>query len=387
MPNPWQMSSYEDDDSDDECSHQYQAFDLPTRFLGTIIHRQIAAHGQRNSQQPPPLHININTTTPNARAGASIAVANSTCTASIVPNNNDNATAAAANNHSSSAKQNQNTGPPSPWRNSTAKINVISSLKDGSSDIHLLIGAYGPKNWKDVKFEQIWKNYASRYILSNFTNNMKRLLVNFQTSTGDFEDEASKVEPWFTSVSKVSKAHSLLFLLYMDTTKSHTINNMTAEEIWKSHHQFQQYELEKFKTYNKNMIALTSKRRKCIDEEEAMYRRDMLALPKCAMTSRNLPFWNNHPASELLEKDEKRGIAKTMKPKQLWETREAYQDFPLSIFCKHIYQERTKQLAAPYWQYNRNQKAQKKNIEEAHKLKEEWHQNWFDKGMSEMLDE
>ena len=60
---------YEDDDSDDECSHQYQAFDLPTRFLGTIIHRQIAAHGQRNSQQPPPLHININTTTPNARAG------------------------------------------------------------------------------------------------------------------------------------------------------------------------------------------------------------------------------------------------------------------------------------------------------------------------------
>ena len=56
---------------------------------------------------------------------------------------------------------------------------------------------------------------------------------------------------------------------------------------------------------------------------------------------------------------------------QLWKSRVQYQDFPLLVFCKHIYQERTKQLAAPYWQHTRNKIAQKK-FEEAACMLEEW---------------
>ena len=38
---------------------------------------------------------------------------------------------------------------------------------------------------------------------------------------------------------------------------------------------------------------------------------------------------------------------------------------------------RTKQLAAPYWQHKRNLVAQKKQMEEALKLKSEWnHMEW-----------
>lgn len=161
---------------------------------------------------------------------------------------------------------------------------------------------------------------------------------------------------------------------------------MSAEQIWKSHALFQRYELEKFISYNKKMIALTSRRRDRIDNEEKMYRRDMLAFPKCTRTSRNDPFWNDHPASDLLEKDEISGSSTAMKPKQLWESREEYQEFPLSTFRKHIYQERTKQLAAPYWQHKRNQKA-KKNLEDAKKLREEWHQNQHENGMSGLLNQ
>ena len=46
------------------------------------------------------------------------------------------------------------TGPPSPWRNSTAKAIIIKALKDKASDIHLFIGAFGPKHWKQQSFRK-----------------------------------------------------------------------------------------------------------------------------------------------------------------------------------------------------------------------------------------
>ena len=148
---------------------------------------------------------------------------------------------------------------------------------------------------------------------------------------------------------------------------------MTAEQIWNSHPEFQKYNLEKFRTYNTNMKALTNKRKQRINKEEASFHRDMLKIPKKTPTTRGLPFWNTHPAAELLKNDEMNGVAKTMKPAQLWKSRAEYQNFPLCVFRKHIYQERTKQLAAPYWQHKRNKNAMKR-MEEAQKMMSEWHQ-------------
>jgi len=87
----------------------------------------------------------------------------------------------------------------------------------------------------------------------------------------------------------------------------------------------------------------------------------------------------------LLEEDVRDGTSKTMKPRDLWRLRSDYQDFPLVIFHKHIYQERTKQLAAPCWQYKRNQLSQKKTAEEAQKMKSEWHQIQWDGDMNESV--
>ena len=68
----------------------------------------------------------------------------------------------------------------------------------------------------------------------------------------------------------------------------------------------------------------------------------MLKLPRNATTSRGLPFWNNHSASELLKNDEASGDAAGMKPKQLRMSRKEYREFPLPVFRKYIYQEISK---------------------------------------------
>ena len=154
---------------------------------------------------------------------------------------------------------------------------------------------------------------------------------------------------------------------------------MTAKEIWESHPKFKQYEYKSFKQWNASMKKMTTKRREQVDNEENAFQNDMLKFPKNKITSRYLPFWNDHPASKLLEDDVSKGMSKMWTPTQLWKSRKEYQDFPLPIFRKHIYVVQTKQLAAPYWQHKRNLVAQKKQMEEATKLKSEWnHMKWND---------
>ncbi len=263
--------------------------------------------------------------------------------------------------------------PPSPWGTSKSKQRIIDELRKGpeTSPIFCWIGSYSEEDWSEVKFEKIRDKYASnQYKMSNFKPNVKRLLTKLAAKTGEFAPE--QVEPWYTSAKNMSKAYCLLYTLHMDPKKSCIVNTMTARQLWESHPEFQLYALEKFKTYNDNMKKLTSKRKDLIRAEEAACHRDMLKLPPNTRTNRGLPFWHRHLAAKLLVEDVKSGKSKTMKPCKLWESRKEYQDFPLRIFRKHIYQERTKQLAAPYWQHKRNKIAQKQFEEEVDKLADDW---------------
>jgi hypothetical protein len=212
---------------------------------------------------------------------------------------------------------------------------------------------------------------------------MKRILVHLLKRTGHFEEEKkAKVEQWYTSVNNVSKAYSLLFALHMDEKAYRSLARMSAKEIWQSDQLFQQYEFEKFKEYLKNMAHRTTARKKQLRDEYQAYLSDMEQLPMRDATARGYPFWNTHEASKLLEKDEMSGKATELKPKQLWKSRLEYQDFPLRVFRKHIYQLRSKRLAAPFWQYKRNKNAQK-NYEETENMLKEWQYNTLLKDFNE----
>jgi len=205
-----------------------------------------------------------------------------------------------------------------------------------------LIGDYTTDEWAQVKFPQIRERYTNNaYKPGLFRENMKRILRHLLVGTGPFKkkEEKQSIEPWYTSPAKVSRGYALLFLLYMDKNKSKVVNGMTDNELWESYPEFKLYEFDKFKGYNKNMKKLTTKRKDRISDEEASFHRDMLKLSsKKDNTARGYPFWNTHPASDLLEMDEKDGTAKQMKPAKLWESRQEYKAFPLSVFRKHVYQ-------------------------------------------------
>ena len=135
------------------------------------------------------------------------------------------------------------------WKNRKSKQRIVSELKKGREylPIFIWIGEYSEKDWTKVNFKKIQEVYAQkRYNTSRFRENLKRLLKKLLKKEGEFAPE--KIEPWYTSSKKVSKGYRLLYLLHIDPKKFRTINAMTAEELWKSHPQFQLYELGKFKS-------------------------------------------------------------------------------------------------------------------------------------------
>lgn len=149
---------------------------------------------------------------------------------------------------------------------------------------------------------------------------------------------------------------------------------MTVDEVWESHPIFKQYPLADFKTYYKNMVKLTDGRRKQLKRDVEIFREHMILFPRASLTSRGKPFWDTHPANSLLVEDTSSGRAKEFKPKALWESREEYQVFDLDDFRKHIYQERSKQLAGPYWQQKLRRVAAKKNRRAVREMRMQFHQ-------------
>lgn len=277
-------------------------------------------------------------------------------------------------------------GPLSPWRNSKSKERIIKMLKSPTSDIHLHLPlTYGPNNWQDVNFGLLQRLYADgRYTSGNFRENVKRILIHFRNSTGPFEPAEDAVEKWYTSPNNVSKAYALLFALMMKDESMRSLNSMSDIEIWRSHDEFQKYEFDKFKVYITNMKKLTRRRKEVIAEEQRAYDSDVRIIELSEDSGRGYPKWNTHLASDLLHEDETSGRAKEMKPFELWMSREEYQDFPLKVFRKHVYQERMAQLAAPCWQHKRNQNA-KKMYEESLELIKEWHGGQFARDMDEIV--
>ena len=73
-----------------------------------------------------------------------------------------------------------------------------------------------------------------------------------------------------------------------------------------------------------------------------------------------------------------------MTPKDLWESQEDYQAFSVDDFQEHIYQERRKQLAGPYWQQKRNKTAMKEREKKVDEMCHKWIQNKWEEDMNDI---
>lgn len=273
--------------------------------------------------------------------------------------------------------------PLSPWGDKCrSKQKIVEELKREASDIHFFIPD-DPTDFNNVAFQEIHKRYAPRYQLSRFKGYMKSILKNFKDGTRQFKDDSNGIEPW-TSRSKRSEGWHLLYGLLVDNESRDRLEAMSLQDIWESNRLFKCYPLNDFKKYYKDMDKLTKKRRQKLDEDELVFQQYCRDFPAKELTSKGEPFWYNHPAKSLLAEDVKSGLASDMKPADLWLTRDEYQEFTLKTFRAHIYQEKEKQRARPYWRKRRDEQAKIELDKEREKMKQEWMDDRFRLDFSEL---
>jgi hypothetical protein len=125
------------------------------------------------------------------------------------------------------------------------------------------------------------------------------------------------------------------------------------------------------------MIKLTTTHSKQIKIDVEKWQLQRSVTRKTNATSRGKMFWSSHAAKHQLVADMKCGKASEMRPKDLYKSHNAYQDFSLEDFRKHIYQEKYKQLAGPYWQKKRNKLALKEHLKNVERMYSEFlHTNY-----------
>ena len=82
-----------------------------------------------------------------------------------------------------------------------------------------------------------------------------------------------------------------------------------------------------FEEYNQKMIRLTNKHRKVVMQDDAAFEHDKKLFPGNPVTVNEEPVWYTHPAKELLKRDVKNGLASSLKPSELRDTRPECKEF------------------------------------------------------------
>ena len=196
------------------------------------------------------------------------------------------------------------------------------------------------------------------------------MIRDFEKMHGHFDSSGIKdAKPVWKTKKETSLGWLLLYKLRLHRT---AVGKMSSEGIYKHHSIFQQYDLKDFKKWDKEMVKLTNKHREKLEEDVELFRQHRQVHPMKKISSRGKLIWNTHPAKLQLIEDTRKGKSANVKPKELWGTSELYQNFTLEDFRKHIYQEKYRQLAGPYWQKKRNKAAQKQYEMEVERLYKEW---------------
>ena len=144
-------------------------------------------------------------------------------------------------------------------------------------------------------------------------------------------------------------------LLVQDIAGGFIPDDMDHSDVKQLQAEYRVCILENFK---KNLQGLQKRMKENSDiaiNDGLLLNADREMFPETGPTLFPYPRCPGSAAERLLKQDISDGHIENQKPQTVWLSCPEYQVFPLSIFCKHIYQEGYKRQAKSYWM-NRQKK-------------------------------
>ncbi len=211
---------------------------------------------------------------------------------------------------------------------------------------------------KNMKPEEVYmlSSLFQEYDLFIFKSNLASLKKSLErgTDSAGLADikTTKKAEPWRHSEAKAY----LTALLETDTDGE--IHRMDPQDVFKMSDLFKPYKFHNFKTNLENLKENLKKEREAVQIDEKAFLNDRSLIPRRPLTFNGYPPWNTSSAKKLLEHDvmENKHKEGGIKPRELRLSRLEYQEFPLTVFRKHIHQEEYAQRGRSYWMHKKTLK-------------------------------
>jgi len=133
------------------------------------------------------------------------------------------------------------------------------------------------------------------------------------------------------------------------------IHTISTKEIYASLPGFEKDGYKKFGDRLRRLKKTCSEDWGCTQIEESRFAIFKESAPKIPFPLGDKTDWSTHQAKQILESDIENELAYELKPKDLWEKREIYNNnFDLNTFRGHVNDLKSKKLAAPFWTAKRN---------------------------------
>ena len=134
-------------------------------------------------------------------------------------------------------------------------------------------------------------------------------------------------EPWI----KNSKGKELARSLLQDNPNS-SYHAMDCEMFGNLSSLFQQYPFKNFKSNINRLKERIADNKRHVEANEANLRHDQSIIPLKMVMTRGDPQWDQHNARKHLKNNIAAKKHEIIKPRELWRSRNEYQEFHLNVF-------------------------------------------------------
>ena len=156
---------------------------------------------------------------------------------------------------------------------------------------------------------------------------------------------------------KNSKAKKLLWKDLMNEDIPLDAHEMSPEDVYLQRPEFSDFPYEQFRDRLNYLRKRIIEDKKLSASDSAALAHDRRIHPKKATNHRGEPRWEGSEAERLLKLDMDNKKHEVMKPKKLHQSRkEYYENYPLSVFRGHIYQEEKSRKFMAYWKAKQAEK-------------------------------
>ena len=159
-------------------------------------------------------------------------------------------------------------------------------------------------------------------------------------------EKEEKVKPWKKSEAKK--------LLTKDILTGVVDDEMDAAEVWLMRYEYSLYEYKNFKINLRNLREVIRKARESAARSSQALQHDLSLTP--SVFKRTKLYWPDSDASRWLEEDMKREGFEGLPKKELWLSREAYQEFSYKCFYNHVRQAVRSGKEKAYWSFINDKK-------------------------------